>query len=704
MPLPLPPLREELAIFPAPRLADGQPGWTLHDPTRNRFFQIDWLTFEVLSRWTMGHAGVIAEDIGNATTLHPGNDEVLYIATFLADNELLQLPPTPGLPRQMADRLQVRKGSLWHRLLHGYLFFRIPLLRPDAWLSRLAPRLDFFYSTAFFRLSLLAFFCGAALVWREWDRFSASLVDTLTWNGLLTWSVALIGVKIFHELGHAVTAKRYGCRIPTIGVAFMVLLPMAYTDTNETWKLARRRERFGVAAAGVATELLIAVWATLFWAILPEGVPKTIAFVLASITWVMSVVINYSPFMRFDGYFLLVDWLNLPNLHERAFALARWQLRELLFGLREAPPEVMPAGRRHALVAFAWACWLYRFFLFLGIALLVYHAFAKALGIFLFALEIIWFILRPAVRELQVWLSKASQIVRRVRSWLTMLAALSLIGLLFIPWPTRLVASGLLQSDSTFALYAPSAAQVKTLPISEGSRVASGQLLVELVSPALESRQQVIIARIERLQQQVSAAGFDPEMRPQLIPLQEQLATAEAEYAGVTAEIALLSLKAPFAGQLHDIDADLKPGMWVKRRERIGTLVSEAQWRVEAYFDEDALNRLAPGDHGLFFADGLGAGQPLPLHITAIDTDATHVMPSGLLTAPAGGSVVIRQQAGQRIPERAAYRVMLAVDGDPAAFAGHAWRGDVVVHGQWEAPGLAFARAALALLWREFGF
>ena len=144
----LPQLREELVLFPAPRLPDGQPCWTLHDPTRNRFFQIDWLTFEVLSRWTMGNAEVIAEDINNATTLRPENDEVLYIADFLAENELLQLVPDPALAKRMAARLQERRGSVWQRLLHGYLFFRIPLLRPDAWLTQLAPRLDYLYSAA----------------------------------------------------------------------------------------------------------------------------------------------------------------------------------------------------------------------------------------------------------------------------------------------------------------------------------------------------------------------------------------------------------------------------------------------------------------------------------------------------------------------------------------------------------------------------
>jgi putative peptide zinc metalloprotease protein len=542
-----------------------------------------------------------------------------------------------------------------------------------------------------------------ALVWREWERFSGSLVDTLTINGLAVWGATLVGVKLCHELGHALTAKRYGCRIPAMGVAFMVMLPMAYTDTSETWKLASRKQRFSVAAAGVASELLIAVWATLAWALLPEGGPKTIAFVLASITWVTSVAINCSPFMRFDGYFLLVDWLNLPNLHERSSALARWRLRELLFGLGEDPPEVMSSGRRRALVAFAFAAWLYRFFLFIGIALLVYHAFAKALGIFLFSVEIAWFIVRPIAREIQAWKAKWPTIRRRPRSWLTILLALALGGLFFAPWPTRLVASGQLQSENNYPIYAPSSAQLKRLPIAEGADVSEGQVLVELASPALASRQQASSARVEQLRRQAGAAGFDPEMRSQLLSLQEQLATADAELAGVAGEIAMLVLKAPFAGRLRDVDPELKPGMWLKSGERIGTLVGDGRWRIEAYFDEETLGRLSVGDHGRFFADGPG-GVILPVHVTAIDSDATRVMPSGLLTAPAGGSVVIRQQAGQRIPERAAYRVSLAVDGDAASLAGHAWRGDVVVNGQWEAPGLAFARSALTLLWREFGF
>src|SRR5690606_2711789 len=103
------------------------------------------------------------------------------------------------------------------------------------------------------------------------------------------------------------------------------------------------------------------------------------------------------------GYFLLADFLQLPNLHARAFALARWHLREALFNLGESPPEQLSKRMQSGLILFAWATWIYRLFLFIGIALLVYHFFIKAMGIFLFAVEIAWFVLVPVWRETKEW-------------------------------------------------------------------------------------------------------------------------------------------------------------------------------------------------------------------------------------------------------------------------------------------------------------
>ena len=340
----LPSLREELALLPGAALPDGQPTWTIHDPVRGQFFQIDWPSFEVLQRLDMDDPEAIAADIAEHTTLELHAEDVEQVIGFFVNNQLVE--PQSGQSRQLAERLRKMQGGALKWLLHHYLFFRVPLWRPDAWLGRWQALAGIFYTRTFAWLTLGALVFGLTQVARHWDIFTASLVDTFNWEGLLAYGVTLTAVKFLHELGHAFTAKRLGCRVPTMGVAFLVMWPVAYTDTNETWRLTDRMQRLRVAAAGISTELIIAAWASLAWAVLPDGPARSAAFVLATTTWVATLALNASPFMRFDGYFILSDWLDMPNLHDRSFALARWKLREWLFDLREEVPEHFSAHKQ----------------------------------------------------------------------------------------------------------------------------------------------------------------------------------------------------------------------------------------------------------------------------------------------------------------------------------------------------------------------
>ncbi len=699
--MPVPALREELAIQRGPRLADGQPTWTLHDPVRNLFFRIDWQTFEILSRWALADPEAIVAGIRADTTLHPSAEDVEAVVRFLAENQLVR--PGAGASPDLAARRRAARGSWARWLLHHYLFFRVPLVKPDAWLGRWAARLEPLYRPGFYRITALALVTGLVMVYRDWERFATTLVDTLSWKGLVAYGATLTAVKVLHELGHGFTAKRYGCRVPVMGVAFLVLWPVAYTDTNEVWKLADRRRRLAVAAAGVATELVVAAWATLAWSLLPEGAPKTAAFLLATTTWIMTLGINASPFMRFDGYFVLCDWLDMPNLHARAFALARWDLRERLFALGEAPPERFPRPRHAGLIAFAWATWAYRLALFLGIAVLVYHFFVKALGIALFAVEIGWFVALPVWGEIRAWRQRWSVIrVRRRARASAALAALAL-ALVAVPWPAPVSSSGVLRPADTYAVYAPEGAQIVALPAAEGSAVAAGEPLVRLASPALELRWRKAVAAEEAARRQAAAAGVSAAQRANMQVLQQQLDTARADLDGARVAMQKYVPLAPFAGRLRDLNPELKPGVWVGRGERLATLVPEGGWRAEAYLDEGALRRVRVGDGARFYADGR-EGPFVGLTVVAIDRDATRVLPNAMLATQFGGSITSREKQGQLLPETAVYRVLLEPSDDPAAMRGHSWRGTVVIRAAWEAPGLRFVRSALTVLWREAGF
>ena len=703
----LPPLREELALLPGARLADGQPSWTLHDPLRNHFFRIDWPTFEVLQRWGMGDSELIAQAVSRTTTLRMEAAEVQDVLQFLFGNQLVQ---TAGVhtPRQLAERLNKLQGSAWKWLLHHYLFFRIPLLRPDAWLGRMQGLAGLFYSKTFACLTAAALLLGLSQVLRHWELFHATLVDTFNWEGLAAYGVALFGVKLLHELGHAFTAKRLGCRVPTMGVAFLVMWPMAYTDTNESWRLTDRWQRLQIASAGIAVELIIAAWATLAWALLPDGAVRSAAFVLATISWVGTLAINASPFMRFDGYFILSDGLDMPNLHERSFALARWQLREWLFDLGEQAPEHFPARQHAALVAFAWATWAYRLVLFLAIAVLVYQFAFKLLGILLFVVEILWFVLLPVQRELQAWRKRWPAIKQRRRGRISAGLLAGLLLLVVLPWPSLITVSAVFRPAEVWPVYAPAGARLDSLNYSDGELIAEGALLMQLYAPDLAMRKQALQVKLERVRWRAAASGLDAESRGQMLFNEAELAGAQAELQALETELAAYAPRAPFKGRLRDVDPDLQPGQWLSRKERIGVLVrGEGQWVVETWLDEDALRRIAVGDSAHFSTDG-AAGPVLALKVQVIDGDVSRVLPRPELSAHLGGHVLTREKNGLLLPERAVYRVTLALEPQSQAHLGelahHSWRGKLTLHGRWEAPAWPYLRQAAAVMVREFGF
>jgi putative peptide zinc metalloprotease protein len=697
---PWPPLREELSLHAGPALSTGEPSYTLEDPARNQFFRIDWMTYEILARWSLGNADDILLSLRAATPLDLASGDVEAVGAFLRDNQLVRPDPlTSGKP--MAARHHAARGA-WHtRLLHGYLFFRVPLLKPDRWLTRVAGAVDWLFTMTFLRLTLLALAIGAILVWRQWDTFTSTLAGSFTPGGMLAYALALGGVKCAHELGHALTAKRHGCQVPSMGLAFLVMWPVPYTDTNGAWRLADKTQRRQIAAAGVGTELAIAAWATLAWTLLPDGLLRAIVFPLATTTWIATLAINASPFMRFDGYFVLSDWLDMPNLHARAFALARWDLRERLFGLGLAPPEYFSKRRHVGLVAFAWAVWIYRITLFIGIAVLVYHFFIKLLGIFLFAIEMSWFVLRPIATELRAWraLWPAMRTTRRVR-WSGALALAALL-LCAVPLPTRVQGSGVLHAAQVFAIHAPEHAQVLSMPLHEGGHAAPGAALMTFAVAENGSRRAALAAQVERLRWQVNASGFDAEQRAGSGVLREQLAGAEAQLALAVEEATRNAPVAPFAGTLRDIDPDLAPGTWVGKNERVAMLVGDAGAQVTTYLDEETVHRIAAGDSARFYPDGQGTA--LRLRVAAIDRDASRTLPSAMWSAQQGGSVPAREKAGVWYPERTVYRVTFALE-DAGVKNARALRGTVVIAGAWEAPGARFARNVASVVWREAGF
>jgi len=699
----LPALRDELSLHPAPSSRSGSPAWTIYDPVRNLFFQIDWLTFEVLSRWPLSSAKPIVKSINQDTTLKINTETIDSVLHFLSVNNLTkrsQIEDTDFLSRQYKHQ---QHGPL-KSLLHKYLFFRIPLWNPDEWLSQTLPYVKWLGSAWFSVLSLLVLLIGLVQVTRQWDQFTNSLVDLYSIQGLLAYAITIVGIKFIHELGHAYTAKHYGCLVPRMGIAFLVMLPMAYTDVNDVWRLTNKKQRLSVGAAGIRTELTIAVWATLLWTLLPEGSLKMTAFILATITWISTFAINASPFMRFDGYFLLMDAIEQPNLHSRSFELARWKLRQWLFSLNDEVPEQYSRERHRFLILFAFGTWFYRLVVFGGIALLIYFMVPKPLGPILAAIEIYWFILAPIFSEFIVWKKRSKEIAMSARSKQTLAILASFILLITLPWDSRIATQSILKVREIQALTSPVAAQIIEINVTSGEFVKTNQTLLRLESPDLTHQLNAAKQQSVLVQREIDKSAISFKLHQQLPVLNNQFSSIQSRIEGIEQQLAKLKIKAESHGTMHWLDPDLQTGDWIEKNTILGNLKRNDDYAVHAYVKQEDLNRIEVGMDARFY-DSADMLQPVDLKVSRIDSDSTRVLSDKILAATHHGAILVRQNGKQLIPENVIYHVVLKpIESNLLPPHLPELTGETVIFGTPRAWGTSYWRYLVATVRREASF
>lgn len=696
----LPALRPDLQLSPAAPGLDGAPQWTLADPLRGRYFKLGAAAVRLLRHWALSDPQRVLNAANAEPGLSLGAAELEELLRFLRGHDLIAA--LDGEQRaSYGAKAAAQRQSLAKRLLHQYLFFRIPLWRPDAFLNRAWPVLQRNGRWLLCWGLPLVFALGLFLVARDWQRFLATFPHLFSLGGAMAFGIALTFAKLCHEFGHAFMAKRAGCRVQSMGLAFMVLLPMFYTDVSDAWRVNHRRSRLLIGAGGVLAELVLAVLALLAWSLLPDGPLRTSAFMLASATWITTLVINLNPFMRFDGYFLLSDLWAVDNLQARAFALCRWRLREALFGYGEPMPEPWQPAMTRRLLAWGYGAWLWRAVLFFGIALAVYHLFFKVLGIFLMLVELVWFIGLPIWKELREWWQRRDQ-AQPGKVLLTGAGLFVLLALLMLPWRSSVEVPALLEASRTTALHAPLAARLKQLHVVDGQAVGQGDLLLELESPDLDSRQAIVRREIEILQLQLRRQAGRSETAADAGILEQRLAEAVAEYRGLAAQRERLQLRAPQAGVVRDLLPDLTAGRWLSPADALARVV-EPGLRLRGYLAEEELWRVEPGAEGRFIADD-PARPALPVRLDEVDATGVAYLELEALSSDHHGPIAVRRDAQQRAePVQAQYGVRLSLL-DASIQPAQPLRGVVVLDGQGQSL-LGFAWLRLAALGvRESGF
>lgn len=661
------PLRRDVVFLPAPADEGGSPAGMLHDTFRDTFDRFGWREREILKRLTRPlRLGELHRDLREHTAIDVGLDELAGFVHFLHRRGLLQ-SASHRPPREfLEESRQARTGSAaW--LFRHYLFFRIPLFRPDAFLRRTLWLPALLASAPAKAVFLLALAALPFLMVPRLGMLGPSLTPFLALRGAVWMSLALAALKIVHEFSHAYAAAARGVRVRTMGVAFMVLFPIPYCDVTGAWRLSRR-ERLAVDFAGVRSELVLAVFSLCLWCVALPGTARDICLVVGTASVLSTLLTNLNPGMRFDGYYLMSDLTGIDNLGSRASALLRHYLHTCVLGIREKNPEAGMAPRKRFLVSvYAAYATLYRLGLYFGVALLVYASMPKVIGVALFAVEIYAFIARPALREASLAAAKLRKGGGSPRLLVFVLLFAVLLLWFALPLPRRIALAACVTSDAQTLLLTPDYGRVTLNNLSRGAVIPAGGTLFAMENGDLDA--DIARTELELAEATMSLDGVsgNPEARERL---RDSLAREErlrSLLASRRARRNMLTFRADVDSVVLDAAPGLKPGVYLGAGKAVGRVISlNADLSVTTYIPEEKVNLVAVGDAVAFVPDD-NPGVLRPGRIVAISPINSTTIEEPSLAAPHGGGMAITSRPGAPLaPATPVYRAEIALDAPDA--------------------------------------
>lgn len=474
------------------------------------------------------------------------------------------------------------------------LSMSFPLLDPDPWLARMACWLNpvfrrntLWILAVFFAFVVMLAASSQADIESHWNsRFLDP--SSLLWLWLLYPLV-----KALHELGHGISARFFGAEIHEMGIRFLVFIPIPYVDASASIALADKRRRMLVAGAGIVVELALSAAAFLFWLWLDPGLLRDLAFYVAFIGVASSLLFNANPLLRFDGYFVLSDWLEIPNLGSRSSRLLSATLRNKVFALA-VDTESLPTRQRLIMMVYALAAACYRLVICLAIAMMVAGQFFF-LGTALALVLIVAQFLMPMMRGLSnIWRdSMASGLRKRTAGILGGTGIALMLFLFVLPISNSTYSRGVINLVDEMRIVNSVDGFVTNIHVGNGDQVSQGQLLFELENPDLSALHENLYWQRQALEVRYRGAlGKDPVLAERLKQERIGIDAALKDAADKRAALRILS---PVSGRLIADGIERQQGRWLERGTQLAFILNRDAVNVQVAVPQSQLERMRAG-------------------------------------------------------------------------------------------------------------
>ena len=570
----------------------GEKWYVLEDPFTNQFFRIRPEAQAFLARLRPDRTveEVWKECLDRDPENAPGQEDVIRLLAQLYHANMLHY----GLPEdsvKLFDRYKKRRAKELQSRLLGIMFMRIPLLDPDAFLRRTVPVVGRLFSRWGLGLWLGTLLLALKVVVDHWSALLDQGQGVLAPANLFLLYLSLVLIKVLHEFGHAYACRRFGGEVHTMGVMLLIFTPIPYMDATSSWAFRNRWYRALVGAAGMMVELFVAALAVFVWAGTGAGLLNSLAYNLIFIASVSTLLFNINPLLRFDGYYILSDLLDIPSLHTRASRQWTHLFERYLFGCRKSESPARTKRESVWLSVFGLLSGIYKVFVFTVIILFVADKFLLA-GLIMALLCVVSLGIVPALKLIHYLVHSPKLERTRVRaiSATAGLAVGILLPLWLIPVPHGFKAPGILRAESYADVSGEAAGVLEEILAPSGSLVTAGQMLFRLSDPELDNLLRMVQAEWAEAQARHRRALRDATADVE--PLSSYLDALDGRRARLRQRKADLEVRAPMAGIWVAAGLEEQLGQWVPRGQAVGSIVGPDRFRLSAVIPQADAARL----------------------------------------------------------------------------------------------------------------
>lgn len=499
--------------------------WILHRHATSTSHRLDTQSFELIDclDGTLSVGQIWEQALEQRDYAAPTQDAWMHLLADLHAADLLVVDSRIPVETLFERRKTKRSRDTRQRYLNP-LYLRFALFDPDSGLNRLQPLANILFSRVTFILWLGLMAISILVLFANGKRLFDDVANVAQLSPYMAALFLVIypPLKLLHELGHALAIKRCGGQVREMGIALLVMLPLPYVDASASSVLKEKHDRMLVSAAGILIELSVAAIGVILW-ISNKGLVSEIGLVLMLTGGLSTLLINGNPLLKFDGYFLFADWLEIPNLQERSRRAVARMVRRGISGKSDSKPRPEDSSELRWLLSYGISSGLYRTGLMLWIAWMVSERWI------LFGIAVAMFAIFQALM-LPIWRAAKALFqdkqLQGVRSKALALGipAFIVVLLTLVPFPHASVTRGVVWLPEEAVIRAAGTCEIDEVMIEPGSQVKAGDVLFQCTDNELEARKQYASARVSELES--SLAGVARSDRVEYLKRQPELEAA----------------------------------------------------------------------------------------------------------------------------------------------------------------------------------